>query len=201
MRKLSPSRVFKCQALNCKNVMRAGDRWLIAVSWADGRLTFEKFRDLNLFELHAEEHGARVICSEVCADVHFQRWFRGSISAADEPAGPSPAVFTEDRLICWVSDVYKDTGRFGEARIINFRDNGQKRQVYCFRPQYFAAIEKTAGLYATFLTEKKRKDGTDYVNVVKLISASASPNKGKILARNSKAHHGDTEARRNPNAG
>ncbi|HEV7674460.1 MAG TPA: hypothetical protein VGQ12_08015 [Candidatus Angelobacter sp.] len=152
-------RVYRCQAHGCMKVMKPGDRWIVAVIDADGRLIFEPHRDYRLFAAASERHGARVLCGEACAYHHLQRWLCGMITAADKPFCPSPAAWNGNQLTCWVSDVYETTTAYGPARIINYRDSGRKCTIFCFRKDQFESIDRTAGGYATFLTETKINDG------------------------------------------
>lgn len=147
-------------------VMKPGERWIVAVIDADGRLIFEPHRDYRRFAAAADKHGARVLCGEACAVLHLCRWNSGMMTAADEPFCPSPAKWEVNKLTCWVSDVYETTTAYGPARIINYRDAGRKCTIFCFRPAEFESVDRTAGGYATFLTETKKNDKGEFTNVL-----------------------------------
>jgi hypothetical protein len=168
------TRVYRCQGHGCFKVMKPGERWIVAVIDADGRLIFEPHRDYQRFADAAERHGARVLCGEACAELHLRRWLIGMITAADKPFCPSPAAWDGNKLTCWVSDVYETTTQYGPARIINYRDAGRKCSIFCFRQQDFESIDRTAGGYATFLTETRKTESGEFTKVLGVVSWPAN---------------------------
>jgi hypothetical protein len=100
---------------------------------------------------------------------HMSRWWRGEITAAEQPYCAAPAFWDGEKLICWVSDVYKSTTQYGEVRVVNYRDAGRKCSIWCFRKEMFELIERTAGSYTTFLTEKKSTEKGEFANVVGVV--------------------------------
>ena len=174
MPKLKQARVLVCNSLGCSKIKGPGDPLLIVRIDQFGRLVITKFRDDRIFGAEISRPAARSICSFECMVRHASRWMHGQITAADQPEGVAPACWSGDELTCWVSDVYKTSLHCGEARVINYRDDGQKRSIWCFKRDQFSAIDRCAGFYATFSTEQKG----EYTNVTKVLRHFNTPPRG-----------------------
>jgi hypothetical protein len=172
-------RIFKCGVRECGTVRRIGtdlSTWLVGLIDSTGRLIFEHPAP-HQFERAAKTHGAIAICGAICAHTHFSRWMNGNITAEDAPACPSPAVFGDNELTAWVSAIYRDETKFGQARVVSYRDMGRDQRIRCFKPEIFPDLDVIYGNHVSFRTQPK-EDKTrkkSYVNVVEILRVNGRP--------------------------
>jgi len=154
-------RVFHCQMPGCRARKGESNHWFIA--WIDkhGNLGASKFTPKGA---HAT---SLVICGHQCLHKLLELWAAGKITALFRPECASAAVMQEDRLTAWVSAIYRARVRNqrSEARMVNYKDSGQEKFMYCFRPEVFELVEQTAGTHATFRTTRSGQ----YTNIMDVI--------------------------------
>jgi hypothetical protein len=174
-------RVYKCRVRPCQNVKGVSNHWFVVTIDKLGRFIAEKFDNSDRFAKAANVHGANEVCSERCLHIQQSRWAQGRITASDKPACGSPAFQTHTTLTAWVSTVYTtktfEAGKPGDgkrpARIVNYRDEGVEKRMWCFNQDAFPRVEAAIGAHVKFRIQR-RKDYAVILDVLEVLDAPYS---------------------------